>query len=116
MVHVYNVEFELCEQIHDYVQWKRINARTDCNLHSRVLLILKSSKDCDKDNEEAVMEEGRKLISNQLNTVDFVNADEYTITTATITTNEFCQLIRSGNGGESGGSDKEAHGTPTLDP
>jgi hypothetical protein len=48
--------------------------------------------------------------------VDFVNADECTMTSATITTNEFCQLIKSGNGGESGGSDKEAHGTPTLDP
>ena len=85
MVHVYNVEFELCEQIHDYVQWKRINARNDCNLHSRVLPTLQSNKDSDKDNEEAVVEEGRKLISNPLNKVDFVNADECTMTSATIT-------------------------------
>jgi hypothetical protein len=62
------------------------------------------------------VEEGRKLISNPLNKVHFVNADECTMTTATITKNEFCQLIKSGNVGESGGSDKEAHGTPTIDP
>lgn len=116
MVHVYNVGFELCEQIHDYVQWKWIKARTDCYLHSRVLLILKSNKDSDKDNEEAVVEEGRKFISNPLNKVDFVNADECTMTTATITTKKFCQLINSGNGGECGGSDKQAHGKPTYNP
>jgi hypothetical protein len=116
MVHVYNVEFELCEQIHDYVQRKRINARNDCNLHSTVRPILKSNKDFDKDNEEAVVEEGRKLISNPPNKIDFVNADECTMTTVTITTNKFCQLIKSGNGGESGGSDKQAHGKPTLNP
>lgn len=62
------------------------------------------------------MEEGRKLISNPLNKVDFVNADKRTMTTATITTNEFCQLIKNGNGGESGDSDKEGHGKPTLKP
>lgn len=114
MVHVYNVEFELCEQMHNYVQWQWINARTDCNLHSRVLLILKSNKDSNKDNEEADVEEGRKLILNPLNEVDFINAHECTMTTATTTTNEFCQLIESGNGGESGGSDKEVRGKPTL--
>ena len=62
------------------------------------------------------MEVGRKLISNPTNKVDFENADECTTTIATTTTNEFCHLIKSGNGGESGGSDKETHEKPTLNP
>jgi hypothetical protein len=69
--------------------------------HSSVLLILENHEDSGKDNEEVGMQEGSKLISNPINKLsDFVNTDARAMTITAMTTDQFCQSIKSGNGGE----------------
>lgn len=45
---------------------------------------------------------------------DFVNADETTKTMATTNIEELCQPVKSGNGIEDGGNDKEATEEPPV--
>lgn len=59
--------------------------------------------------------EEQKLLSNPATKVsDFVNADETTKTMANTNMEELCQPVKSGNGIEDGGNDKEATEEPPI--
>lgn len=59
--------------------------------------------------------EEQKLCSNPAPKLsDFVNADETTKTMATTNTEELCQPVKSGNGIENGGTDKNATEEPPF--
>jgi hypothetical protein len=68
-----------------------------------------------KDDNKKVGVEEQKLLSNPATKVsDFVNADEATKTMANANMEELCQPVKSGNGIEDGGNDKEATEKPSV--
>ena len=74
-----------------------------------------TQKDSKDDNQKVGVEEQKKVLSNPATKLsDFVNADETTKTTVTTNTEELCQPVKSGNGIEDGGNDKEATEEPAI--
>jgi hypothetical protein len=72
-----------------------------------------SHKDSKEDNKKSGVEYWRRLISNpEIKFSDSVNADETTLTTATITTDKLCSLLKSGNGEQSSGTMKRQMRNP----
>lgn len=84
-------------------------SETSANYPNSVLLSnLRDTRRFKDDNKKGGVEE-QKLLSNPATKFsDFVNADETTKTMATTNTEELCQPVKSGNGVEDGGNDKEA--------
>jgi hypothetical protein len=80
-----------------------------------VLSILKRQEDCKEDSEEDGEEERRNRISNLVvQFSDLVNADRTSWTTATMSIEELCQSVKSGNSQQYGGSDKEEGDEPPF--
>lgn len=85
------------------------------NYCNSVLLILKSQKDSQEDSEKDGVEEWRNRISNPpIKFSDLVNADRTSLTTATMSIEELCQSVKSGNREQCGGSHKEKGDEPTF--
>jgi len=85
------------------------------NYCNSVLLMLKSQEYSKEDSEEDGSEEWRKRISNPaIKFSDPVNEDRPSLTTATMSIQELCQSVRSGNCERCGGSDKEEGDEPTF--
>jgi hypothetical protein len=76
--------------------------------HTSLLSVSKNHEGSEENNSENVVEDWEKLISDPvMKFPDFMNADETTMTTATITMEEIYkyQSVKSGNGEESGSND-----------
>lgn len=90
-------------------------SETTANYPNSILVSnLRDTRRFKGDNKKAGVEE-QKLISNPAAKFsDLVNADETTMTMATTNIEELCQPVKSGNGIEDGGNDKEATEEPPV--